>query len=71
MKAMFGPTPIHKITMKMREHGESVRSWSERHGLKHQTVRNLIAGQYRNRRSPVCEEIRAKLLADGYLETEI
>jgi lambda repressor-like predicted transcriptional regulator len=71
MKALITCPAIHEPVQRMHAAGHSVRSWSEQHGLRVQTVRNLLAGQYKHRQSDVCRRIRAALVADGMMDTSL
>lgn len=71
MKPTLTNKAVHETTIKMREAGFSVRTWAESHNLPAQTVRNLLAGQYRQRNSLVCNTIRAALVKDGFLKVSL
>ena len=71
MKAMFNNTAVHATVKKMREKGHNVRTWSQARGFRAQTVRNLLAGQYKHRQSETCRKIRAALVEDGFVEVSL
>ena len=71
MKARFNNAAAHPVVKLMREKEHNVRTWAQARGFRAQTVRNLLAGQYKHRQSETCRKIRAALVEDGFVEVSL